>query len=230
MIKHDVIPLFPTPLYITELEGGFTNEEISFVHQTDLYSHYANQEGMCVGSDRFDIIHMPEMARIKKFVQEHLNNYSKNIMCIDNELFSTISWLNRTTKNAYHYQHNHVNSIASGTLYFTKDPAPIEFHVDKNCIWGTLKMFPTQYNQFNTYSTLVEVKQGTLVIFPPYLEHSVIRTTSNVDRISMAFNTWIDGTVGLLDKTSFLNLNNPKLDKESKDNLNVVIQNNRVRT
>ena len=142
-------------------------------------------------------------------------------MCIKNELFPTISWLNRTTKNAYHYQHHHVNSIASGVLYFTEDPTPIELHTEKTCAWTCLKIMPTQYNQYNSNSNLIEVKQGTLLIFPAYLEHSVPKSTSTTDRISLAFNTWTSGTIGLLDKTSFLNLNNPRLENEPYNNLNV---------
>jgi hypothetical protein len=226
-MAHEVIPLFPTPLFVTEIQG-FTDEELEFVKQSSLYARYKDEPGRCVGSDRFDIIHLPEMSRVCDFVQTQLNLYAREVMSISNQLFPTISWLNRTTTGAYHYQHHHVNSIVSGVLYFTEDPAPIEFHTDKNCVWGPLKMFPTKYNQYNTHSTTVEIKQGTLLIFPSYLEHSVMRSLADTDRISLSFNTWINGTIGLLDKTSFLNLDAPTLKFESKDNLNVLIERQRL--
>jgi uncharacterized protein (TIGR02466 family) len=221
MEKYDVIPIFPSPLYVAEIDS-FTPQELRFVHRTDLYSKYENTDGILVGSDRFDILQAPELYRIKSFIQTHLNNYASNVMCVDNELFPTIAWLNRTKKGAYHYQHHHVNSIASGVLYFTDDPAPIEFHTNQTCAWSTLKVFPKNYNQFNTHSNIIEVKKGTLIIFPSYLEHSVIRTTNDLDRISLSFNTWISGTIGLLNQTSYLNLDSPTLVNEPKDNLNIL--------
>jgi len=224
---YEVIPLFPTPLFVTEIQR-FTTEELEFVKQASLYSRYQDNPGRLVGSDRYDIIHLPEMSRICTFIQQQLNLYANEVMSISNQLFPTISWLNRTSTGAYHYQHHHVNSIVSGVLYFTEDPAPIEFHTDKNCVWGPLKMSPTKYNQYNTHSTTVEIKQGTLLIFPSYLEHSVMRSVADTDRISLSFNTWINGTIGLLDKTSFLNLDAPTLKFEPKDNLNVLIEKQRL--
>ncbi len=223
MNKHEVIPLFPSPLYVTELES-FTPQELRYVHREDLYSKYNAEEGTLVGSDRFDILQAPEMYRIKSFIQTHLTNYSENVMCVENDLFPTIAWLNRTKKGAYHYQHHHVNSIASGVIYFTDNPAPIEFHTDRTCAWSTLKMFPKKYNQYNTHSNIIEVKKGTLIIFPSYLEHSVLRTTSDVERISLSFNTWISGRIGLLNQTSFLNLDSPNLLDEPKENLNILTE------
>ena len=89
-------------------------------------------------------------------------------------------------------------------------------------------MFPIKYNQYNTHSTTVEIKQGTLLIFPSYLEHSVMRSLADTDRISLSFNTWINGTIGLLDKTSFLNLDAPTLKFEPKDNFDVLIEQQRL--
>lgn len=219
MTEHQVIPLFPTPLYAAQLPG-VTAEELEFVHRTDLYSRYQNQPGLCVGSDQFDILNMPQMRRIKTFVQQHLDQYSQTVMCVSNCLFPTISWLNRTTTNAYHYQHHHVNSLASGIFYFTPDPTPLELHVEKTCAWTCLKMFPTVHNQYNTAANLIEIKQGTLLLFPAYLQHSVPRSVSAHDRISLAFNTWTSGSMGLLDQTSYLNLDNATLINEPNLNVN----------
>ncbi len=226
-MTYEVIPLFPTPLFVAEIQE-FTTKELEFVKQPSLYARYKDEPGRLVGSDRFDIIHLSEMSRVRDFVQTQLNLYAKEVMSISNQLFPTISWLNRTTTGAYHYQHHHVNSIVSGVLYFTENPSPIEFHVDKNCVWTPLKMFPTSYNQYNTPSTTVDIKQGTLLMFPSYLEHSVMRSMANTDRISLSFNTWINGTIGLLDKTSFLNLDAPTLKFEPEDNLNVLIERQRL--
>jgi hypothetical protein len=55
-----------------------------------------------------------------------------------------------------------------------------------------------------------------------------MRSVADTDRISLSFNTWIDGTIGQLDKTSFLNLDDPTLKFEPKDNLNVLIERQRL--
>lgn len=224
MTNFEVVPLFPTPLYVARLEDELTQEEINFVERKEIYSLYEPIKNLSVGSDMFNVLDYPELQRIKSFIQYHLDNFAKTVMCIDNPLFPTISWLNRTTKDGRHPEHYHVNSVISGTFYMTDSPAPIQFHVDKNVVYGSLTFVPKNYNQFNTHTNIIEVQKGTLCLFPSYLKHSVSRTITAHDRISIAFNTWTSGTIGILDSTSYLNLNNPNLKNINSDDVNVVVE------
>jgi ectoine hydroxylase-related dioxygenase (phytanoyl-CoA dioxygenase family) len=43
---------------------------------------------------------------------------------------------------------------------------------------------------------ILNVKEGTIVIFPSHLEHSVEKNNSNENRYSIAFNFYVRGKFG----------------------------------
>jgi ectoine hydroxylase-related dioxygenase (phytanoyl-CoA dioxygenase family) len=52
----------------------------------------------------------------------------------------------------------------------------------------------------NTDQVVVTVKNGTLLIFPAYLQHSVDTNTSEAERISISFNIMFSAFTGNLSK------------------------------
>jgi uncharacterized protein (TIGR02466 family) len=223
-MKSEVFSLFPTPLYVGTLERPFTKEELDFVHREDLYKFYSESPGKNGGSDRYDLLHFPEMAGIKSFIQEHVDNFAKTVMCVENKLFPTISWLNRNPRGTDHYRHYHVNSIVSGVFYFTPNPAPIEFYTHRSVVYEPLRIQPTEFNPYNSNSSTVTLTQGTLILFPAYMEHAVLPNINNQDRISLAFNTWTKGPIGALIGTEYLDLDDPELTHADRSVLDVSVR------
>ena len=107
------------------------------------------------------------------------------------------------------HQHFHSNSLVSGVLYFEdcEDTAGLSFH--KRQGWDNLFQysvnldFNSQKNKnnmsyiYNESTITIEPKQWDLVMFPSTLNHSVRpnKSTQKV-RYSLAFNTFVRGTVG----------------------------------
>jgi uncharacterized protein (TIGR02466 family) len=220
-IKSEIIMLFPTPLQASQYDD-LTQSEIDFVKQEKLYSSKQRLPNRTVGTDLFNILDYPEMQRIKLFIQGQLDEFATKIISIDNKLFPTLSWANRSPKGADHYRHRHVNSIVSGVFYLTDNPTPIEFYSDMSIVNQPLRFKPNQFNPFNTHINMIEVKKGTLVLFPSYLEHGVGRNVQDHERLSLSFNTWIDGSIGNLEESSYLNLDDPTFKNENKSNLNIM--------
>ena len=54
-----------------------------------------------------------------------------------------------------------------------------------------------EYNLYNSRTWWVEVSTGMLILFPSHLTHQVPTTTSNDVRISLAFNTYLKGQLGV---------------------------------
>jgi uncharacterized protein (TIGR02466 family) len=206
-MKSEIFSLFPTPLYVGTLERPLTKEELDFVHRDNIYTLSGNRGG----SNRFDLLQCSEMLDIKLFIQHHLDNFAKSVMCIENNIFPTLSWLNRNPTGKDHYRHYHVNSIISGVFYFTPNPAPIEFYVHKTVVYDPLKFKPKEFNTFNSNSSTVTLTQGTLLLFPSYIEHAVLSNLDMHDRISLSFNTWVHGQIGDLVSSDYLDLDNPEL-------------------
>ena len=59
-------------------------------------------------------------------------------------------------------------------------------YINYGCKYFKYKI--NNYNEINSLSWNVEPKEGTLIMFPSYLEHSVEENKSNEKRISMAFD------------------------------------------
>jgi uncharacterized protein (TIGR02466 family) len=203
----DIASLFPTPVYVTKLEGGATTEELNFVNDIKLYNVI---EGQNFGSKEFNIIERPELKRIKTFIETHIKNFSDKVLSVDNELLITISWLNRNPPGTWHYRHSHSNSLVSGVFYFN-DPVPIEFYTDKTVASpGTIKFHPSTYNTFNSNSWELPVEKSMLILFPSYIEHCVKPNTYDHDRISLSFNVWTNGKLGHAPTSDYINLDKPK--------------------
>jgi len=220
-VHSEVIMLFPTPLQAAQYDT-LTQSEIDFVKQEKLYSSRHRLPNRTVGTDQFNILDYPEMQNIKTFIQGQLDDFATRIMSIDNKLFPTLSWVNRTPKGADHYRHHHVNSILSGVFYLSDNPTAIEFYSDMSIVNHPLRFKPKEFNPFNTHINMIEVKKGTLVLFPSYLEHGVGRNVQEHERLSLSFNTWINGAIGNLEESSYLNLDDPTFTNEDTDNLNIM--------
>ena len=220
-IKSEIIMLFPTPLQASQYDA-LTQVEIDFVKQEKLYSSKQRLPNRTVGTDLFNILDYPEMQNIKAFIQSQLDAFANRIMSIDNKLFPTLSWVNRTPKGADHYRHRHVNSIMSGVFYLSDNPTAIEFYSDMSIVNQPLRFKPKEFNPFNTHINMIEVKKGTLVLFPSYLEHGVGRNIQEHDRLSLSFNTWANGSIGNLEESSYLNLDDATFTNEDKNNLNIM--------
>jgi uncharacterized protein (TIGR02466 family) len=197
---YNIMHLFPSPVYVSNIDPELTEKELSFVHDQSLYKEFPNQN---YASKTMNILNHPMMERIKKIVQSHLHNYATEVMGIDSELVHTTSWLNRNPPGTLHSRHKHVNSFASGVVYFT-DPAPIEFHTTRTVVRADIKVNVKQHNIYNSNDWWLPVKKNNIILFPSYIDHSVLTNTSNEDRISLSFNTFVKGTMGRVYEPDFI--------------------------
>lgn len=101
------------------------------------------------------------------------------------------SWINiNDTPGAFNLQHIHGGVISgvfyiqvpkgSGKLYLT-NPAPIN-------LWEGFNL-TTERNEYAGETREIEPLEGTIIMFPSYLPHSVGPNSQQVERISLAFNT-----------------------------------------
>ena len=112
--------LFPTPIYTTKMDRGFTKQELQFVKEQK--KHCTTNRGNINTKDNY-ILNRKEFKNIKKFLDKCCEDYLNRIICPKNnvELYITQSWLNYTEANQFHHKHEHPNSVVSGVLYFDSD-------------------------------------------------------------------------------------------------------------
>lgn len=98
-------------------------------------------------------------------------------------------WANVLAKGAAHRMHSHPNNFLSGAYYVRTQPGAdtINFH-DPRAQTGIIRPPVVELTAENTDQVVVQVKNGTLLLFPAYLEHSVDANASEEERISLSFN------------------------------------------
>jgi uncharacterized protein (TIGR02466 family) len=98
-------------------------------------------------------------------------------------------WATVLAKGAAHRSHSHPNNFLSGVYYVRTHPGAdtINFH-DPRPQASVIRPPVVELTAENTDQVVVKVSDGTLLLFPAYLEHSVDATESEQERISISFN------------------------------------------
>ena len=197
MTKPIIHSIFPTPIYTTKIDRGFTKQELQFVKQQK--KHCTNNQGNINTKDNY-ILNRKEFKNIKKFLDKHCKEYLETIICPKNniELYITQSWLNYTEADQYHHKHAHPNSVVSGVLYFDSDVKKdkILFSHSKGYQQITPITDKEKFNLWNSGTWFFPVETGNLFMFPSSTTHQVETKQGNNTRISLAFNTFYKGSVG----------------------------------
>ena len=98
-------------------------------------------------------------------------------------------WANVLATGAAHKIHSHPNNFLSGVYYLQTGPGSdtINFH-DPRSQTGIIRPPVVELTAENTDQTVIRVRNGMLLLFPSYLQHSVDANTSDRERISISFN------------------------------------------
>ena len=98
-------------------------------------------------------------------------------------------WATVLRKSAEHRIHTHPNNFLSGVYYLRTHQGAdtINFH-DPRSQAGIIRPPVMELSAANTDQVVVNVMNGTLLMFPSYLQHSVAPNMSEEERISISFN------------------------------------------
>ncbi|HXM83008.1 MAG TPA: 2OG-Fe(II) oxygenase family protein [Burkholderiales bacterium] len=98
-------------------------------------------------------------------------------------------WATVLAQGAAHKVHSHPNNYLSGVYYVRTRPNAdsINFH-DPRTQAHVIRPPVTALTAENTDQVVVKVTNGTLLMFPSYLEHSVDANAAEEERISISFN------------------------------------------
>lgn len=183
--------LFPTAVLIEDNQGIY--EEIP---EFEIETNFGNTATVSKNV-------LESLPLLKEYIQNKVNEYAANIISpLSNvEFYITHSWINYTKQGEFHHLHDHPNSIISGVYYLQADPIydKIVFHnpsANKPCI-----KLNQEYNDFNCDTHWIPVINNRLVLFPSTLKHEVPVSDNPKERISLAFNVFVKGEIGLSGNT-----------------------------
>jgi len=194
-VEAKINGIFPTPIYISNLSREISNKELLFIEK--IKSKCNKNEGNITSINNY-ILNEKPFVNIKKELDLRVQDYFDKVISSSNNItpYITQSWLNYTETNQYHHKHQHPNSLVSGVFYINSDENLDKIKFFKN-EYQTIKPEIKEWNMWNSESWWFPVKTGDIILFPSSLTHMVETKEGDNTRISLAFNVFIKGTVGI---------------------------------
>ena len=187
----DVIPMFPTLVWKIQLKAE-QHEAINARILAALERMRRDEPQLASGQGWQSDRKLHELEEFQDLVS-CVNHATKSILqflrigC--DALQITGCWVNVLPKGAAHRSHSHPNNFLSGAYYVRTHPGAdtINFHDPRNQT-GIIRPPVVQLTAENTDQVVVKVSNGTLLVFPAYLQHSVDTNMSEKERVSISFN------------------------------------------
>ena len=193
-ITHEVHALFAEPYFRANIAGCITPQQIAFIQSLKMVNNLEN-----LISENLYIFEESELKSIKDAVQEVLDIYARDVLCIPQKIYVTQSWSLTNKTSVGMHGHSHSNSILSGSLYYCELPSPpasMVFTRHTSYQQIDLPPVPEKRNIYNSPINRLIPKQNDLFLFSSRLTHMVEPNTSNEPRHAIAFNTFVKGKMG----------------------------------
>lgn len=187
----DVIPMFPTLVWKVELRTQLS-EAINAKALAALSQMRRDQPPLAPGAGWQSTQTLHEMNEFQELMTcvRHTVSGILRFLQIGYDAFDiTACWATILAPGAEHKAHYHPNNFLSG-VYYVRTCAganTINFHDPRNQA-GIIRPPVTKLTAENTDQVVVRVNNGTLLVFPSWLRHSVDANTSKDERISISFN------------------------------------------
>ena len=189
--SSDVLPIFPTLVWKVQLTSGAQETVNRKILETlrilrPSGADFVSSEGWQSNKDLHKLDEFRELA-------SYINDTARTILQFLKIGYDAIEitgcWANINPAGASHRSHNHPNNYLSGVYYVQTRAGgdTINLH-DPRVQTGIIRPPVTELTEENTDQIVIKVSNGTLLIFPAYLQHSVDPNRSGEERISISFN------------------------------------------
>ena len=191
MEASDVIPMFPTLVWKLQIEAGLRDALqarilAALVEMRRELSPLAHGRGW---QSAQDLHRRDELRELVSCVERGATSVLRFLRIGDDAFEITACWATVLAPGAAHKLHSHPNNFLSG-VYYVRTLAgadTINFH-DPRRQSGVIRPPVVELTAENTDQVVLRVRDGTLLLFPSYLEHSVDANASEDERISLSFN------------------------------------------
>ena len=194
--EFDIKEIFPSPVYVVKKNSDLTEKK----EIEDIIKKTTHKVSPLGYRSNNTYIFNTELKNLKKFCEQHIENYVEQVINPIQELdfYITQSWLNVVEPGGSIHRHWHANSIISGSFYIsTEEDDRIVFTDPNKAVKGILKLDQKEYNVWNSQTWFFPVENNLLFLFPSWLEHEVApNEKATTNRISLAFNVFAKGNFG----------------------------------
>ena len=191
-MKHQIYNLFPSSVHSIELENFplVKKRVVSYIYkEKEKFPESVVKSNIGGWQSKYNYITSDNI--LTQIISGGLS-YLRSFYKFPNMSIKSI-WININKKNNFNRLHNHPECDLSGVLWINipKGSGNLEFESPHSF---------TAYSVVNSYSEKFKLdsynypgykmypKEGSMLVFPSYLEHMVKPNESDEDRISVSFN------------------------------------------
>jgi uncharacterized protein (TIGR02466 family) len=187
----DVMPMFPTLLWKIVIKPEL-RDSIEATALAALGTMRRDTAGLEPGrgwQSEQTLHQRAEFAQLVTCIQAATRSILRFLRVGPEAFEITGCWATALARGAAHKLHSHPNNYLSGVYYVRTHPGAdrINFH-DPRHQAGVIRPPVVELTGENTDQIVVRVTNGTMLLFPSYLEHSVDASDSAEERISISFN------------------------------------------
>lgn len=192
--------LFPTPIWIEEdcgVDRDKLKEFVQFVKTEDPKGRNATNYGGWQSHDFIDNVMKDNPLKDLRDKIYELAYYACDDWGFNQyTLKITNLWLNVNGRGHYNNLHTHAGAVMSG-VYYLQVPSCCSGHLNLHNrfedmhmkeSWGCDANFDKFEKPYNYTDHYIDPKDDMMVLFPSWLAHSVSKSASDKERISISFN------------------------------------------
>ena len=191
MEASDVIPMFPTLVWKIQLRQELRQRiEAGIVPVLDELRRDLPRLTPGQGWQSKQTLHeREELRELRSCIDKAAASVLRFLRIGYESIEITGCWANVLAPGAAHRIHSHPNNFLSGAYYVRtcSGADTINFHDPRNQT-SVFRPPVVELTAENTDQVVVRVNNGTLLLFPAYLEHSVDTNASDQERLSVSFN------------------------------------------
>ena len=188
--KYENVPLFPVRCFNFKASSSLVEDTLEKVKKLD-YRSYNEPEGVGTSND----IHAnPEFRGLHDWFQKCIDTLHVDNGWQADRIVVNKSWVNRSDANTGHHHdpHRHPMSYLSGIFYLTEGPPTVFLDPLAQREWAQLHLDGGPARDCRQF---ILSGAGGGFIFPSYMIHSSVENYEDVDRYSIAFNTFPQGNL-----------------------------------
>ena len=201
MTNEHLHQVFAVPIWTAELPP-VTAEEFEYIKSMEYIQHLRPTKRLHLTKNTYVIDTVPELANIKKNIENAVTNYWHNVLCVQPHLgLRTLhSWITKHGKDDFHPWHQDPNTLLSAIFYIKapENSGLLKFRKDLN--YGNLfpNVMEMKYHTktaFNNREWSITPKDNMLVVFPAQIEHHVTESETDEERFALIIDYWPTGTL-----------------------------------
>jgi len=188
--------LWPFPVYENEIPVKSKWKEFVLNLEYER-THVDNSD---ISKDRYVLNNILDL---KDEIKSHVNNFTEKYLCVKNtaDFYLQNSWSNIHKPGENSQIHSHQNSLLSAVYYpiYPKNSGGLRFHrnnLHQNLFHKSITLDYYEYNDLNSDQYVIDIQEGSIVVFPSLLMHDVLKNESNENRYSLAANYFVRGEFG----------------------------------